>query len=259
MIRVLEQSTQFSLNQEATLNEQLSKLISLQELDVEIRRLQSEVNSLPVRQQELEQQFAASVKDYLDLKQQLDAALAEKRQLEYNLEDEQQKHQKFKDDLNKMTAPNIKIYETIMREIDTTRKTISVYETELLKQMERTEKLEALTGERQPEMEARRKEVDRQLAEWASATATAQQRLEELLAARAPMLAELGGEARSTYDRLSRMRSGLALSEARDYSCLACRMRIRPQVFNDIKRGEQIITCESCGRILYFKAETATP
>ncbi len=259
MIRVLEQSTQFSLNQEATLNEQLSKLISLQELDVEIRRLQSEVNSLPVRQQELEQQFAASVKDYLDLKQQLDAALAEKRQLEYNLEDEQQKHQKFKDDLNKMTAPNIKIYETIMREIDTTRKTISVYETELLKQMERTEKLEALTGERQPEMEARRKEVDRQLAEWASATATAQQRLEELLAARAPMLAELGGEARSTYDRLSRMRSGLALSEARDYSCLACRMRIRPQVFNDIKRGEQIITCESCGRILYFKAEAATP
>jgi predicted nucleic acid-binding Zn-ribbon protein len=54
------------------------------------------------------------------------------------------------------------------------------------------------------------------------------------------------------------MRSGFALAEARDYSCMACRMKIRPQVFADIRRGDSIITCESCGRILYFKAEPAT-
>jgi predicted nucleic acid-binding Zn-ribbon protein len=53
------------------------------------------------------------------------------------------------------------------------------------------------------------------------------------------------------------MRSGFALAEARDYSCMACRMKIRPQVFADIRRGESIITCESCGRILYFKSEQA--
>ncbi|MCI0664878.1 MAG: C4-type zinc ribbon domain-containing protein [Acidobacteria bacterium] len=62
--------------------------------------------------------------------------------------------------------------------------------------------------------------------------------------------------ARATYERLSKTRSGLALAEARDWSCLACRMTIRPQVFSDIRRGETIITCESCGRILYFKSET---
>jgi len=68
----------------------------------------------------------------------------------------------------------------------------------------------------------------------------------------------LGPETRATYQRLSRMRSGLALAEARDYKCMACRMTIRPQVFSDIRRGESIITCESCGRILYFKSEPAT-
>jgi predicted nucleic acid-binding Zn-ribbon protein len=36
---------------------------------------------------------------------------------------------------------------------------------------------------------------------------------------------------------------------------MACRMTIRPQVFSDIRRGESLITCESCGRILYFKRE----
>ena len=53
------------------------------------------------------------------------------------------------------------------------------------------------------------------------------------------------------------MRSGFALAEARDYSCMACRMKIRPQVFADIRKGDSIITCESCGRILYFKVEAA--
>jgi predicted nucleic acid-binding Zn-ribbon protein len=68
----------------------------------------------------------------------------------------------------------------------------------------------------------------------------------------------LGPAARATYERLSRMRSGFALAEARDYSCMACRMKIRPQVFSDIRRGDSIITCESCGRIFYFKGESAT-
>jgi predicted nucleic acid-binding Zn-ribbon protein len=90
-----------------------------------------------------------------------------------------------------------------------------------------------------------------------SASAVNQQRLDELLARRLPALEALSANARATYERLSRMRSGFALAEARDYSCLACRMKIRPQVFNDIRRGEKIITCESCGRILYFKVESA--
>lgn len=240
------------------MNEELSRLISLQEVDVEIRRLRDEIAALPARQEELERQFAASVKEYLDLKQQLADALAEKRRLESDLADEQVKHQKFKDDLNKMSAPNIKVYETIMREIDTTRKTVSTLETEILKLMERTEKLEAQVNERTPEVAARRVEIDRQLAEWKMMSDRDQQRLNELSASRDPLLAALGANSRATYQRLSRMRSGLALAEARDYSCQACRMKIRPQVFADIRRGETIITCESCGRILYFKTATVT-
>jgi hypothetical protein len=124
--------------------------------------------------------------------------------------------------------------------------------------MEKIEKLETQLKERAPEMESRRIEVDRQLAEWSSAATDNQRRLDELLAQRGSKLEALSAEARANYLRLSKMRSGLALAEARDYSCQACRMKIRPQVFNDIRRGDSIITCESCGRILYFKAEVAT-
>lgn len=238
------------------MNSELSHLISLQDVDIDIKRLTEEIESLPTRSGELERQFAESFKEYLTVKQELEDAQASRRQLEGDLEQEQQKHQKFKNDL--MKATNEREYTTAVREIDVARKAISALETEVLKLMERVEKLEAQVTERAPEMESRRVEIDSKLKEWTASADESQRRLEVLRAERAVKMKALGPEARATYARLSKMRSGFALAEARDYKCMACRMTIRPQVFSDIRRGESIITCESCGRILYFKREPAT-
>lgn len=237
------------------MNKDLSQLILLQNLDVEIKQLQEEIAALPLRQAELEQQFAASVAEYLAIKEELDEAQARKCELEDELEVEQQKHQKFKNDL--MKATNEKEYTTAVREIDVTRKAISNMETETLKLMERIEQLEARVNEKTPEMEVRRQQVDKLLSELRATVISDQARVEELMQQRPSMIKDLSEDARSNYDRLSRMRSGLALAQARDYSCQACRMSIRPQVFNDIRRSETIIMCENCGRILYYPAETA--
>jgi uncharacterized protein len=238
------------------LNSELSHLISLQDIDVEIKRLTEEIESLPARRDSLERQFAESVKEYLAIKQELEDAQSSRRRLEGDLDGEQQKHQKFKNDL--MKATNEREYTTAVREIDVTRKAVSALETEVLKLMERIETLTAQVAERAPEMESRRVEIDRQLNEWAAAAEANSQRLETLRAERGAKMQALGPVARSTYERLSRMRGGLALAEARDYSCMACRMKIRPQVFSDIRRGDSINTCESCGRILYFKVEATS-
>jgi len=237
------------------LSPELSQLIKLQETDIDIKRLQEEIASLPARQEQIERQFAESVKEHLTLQQELEQAQANRRRFEADLAAEQQKHQKFKDDL--MKARNSKEYETAVREIDVAKKAISSFETEVLKLMERIEQLEAQFHQRAPETEARRSEVDRQLAECGASAVNSQQRLDQLTAERRRLLDALSPNARAIYERVSRMRGGLALAEARDYSCTACRMRIRPQVFNDIRRGETILTCESCGRILYFKTEAA--
>jgi uncharacterized protein len=238
------------------LNTELGQLISLQDVDIEIKRLREEIASLPERRHELERQFAESVKEYSNLRQQLDDAERDKRRLEAELEIEQQKHQKFKNDL--MRATNEREYTTAVREIDVARKAISSLETEILKLMERTEKLESQVQVMDPEMESRRLAIDNQLSEWSTAATANQKRLDELTDQRPPMLEALSPSARAAYERLSKMRSGFALAEARNYSCQACRMTIRPQVFNEIRRGDTIITCESCGRILYFKSETVT-
>ena len=242
--------------EEATLNAELSQLISLQDTDLAIRRLNEEIAALPSRQEQVERQFGEANREFLELQATYANTKARRREQEVALEAEQQKHQKFKDDL--MKARNEREYTTALREIDVTKKTIGNFETEILKLMEQVETLEKQVKERSPEIEARRLAIDQELAGIAASAEAAKQRLAALQQERQQLFNTLGPVAKATYQRLSRMRNGIVLAEARDYSCQACRMKIRPQVFNDIRRAETIITCESCGRILYFRVETAT-
>lgn len=242
--------------EEEELSPELSQLLSLQETDIEIKRIGEEIASLPTRQEIIERQFAESAKEHLDLKKAYEDALAERSRLESELSAEQVKLEKFKADL--MKARNEKEYSTAVREIDVAKKAITAFENELLKMMERVEKLAADFQIKSPELEAHRREVDRQLDEIANSVLASRSRLEELQLERARLHSTLGPTARAIYDRVSRLRGGVVLAEARDYSCLACRMKIRPQVYNDIRRGDTIITCESCGRVLFYRVVTVS-
>jgi len=42
------------------------------------------------------------------------------------------------------------------------------------------------------------------------------------------------------------------MAAARDQSCQICHVRMRPQLFSEIKTNQRIVTCESCNRILYY-------
>ncbi len=238
------------------MKEELSQLIALQETDLEIRRLQEEIAALPLRQQELKAQFAEANQEFLALQANHDVALAQRRGLEDDLVEEQQKHEKFKADL--MKATNEREYTTAIREIDATKKTISTYETEILKLMEKLEQLEAQVNERAPQIEASRAELAQQVAVLQAAVVADETKLGATQTERLQHFEALGAGVRATYNRLSRSRNGVVIAEARNYSCTSCRVTIRPQVFNDIRRAETIIECENCERILYYRAEAAT-
>ncbi|MFQ5790392.1 MAG: C4-type zinc ribbon domain-containing protein, partial [Acidobacteriota bacterium] len=54
------------------------------------------------------------------------------------------------------------------------------------------------------------------------------------------------------YRRLARTRGGIAVAEAKDAHCQLCHVRLRPQVYGEVRMGEKILRCDSCGRILYY-------
>jgi predicted nucleic acid-binding Zn-ribbon protein len=54
------------------------------------------------------------------------------------------------------------------------------------------------------------------------------------------------------FDHVAKSRRPLVVVEARDGLCTGCHVRLRPQVFNEVRRNDSLIQCDSCLRILYF-------
>src|SRR5262249_32857307 len=55
----------------------------------------------------------------------------------------------------------------------------------------------------------------------------------------------------SRYERVRKLRGGIGVGPARNEVCEICQVRIRPQVFQEIRRNDRIIACDACQRILY--------
>jgi predicted nucleic acid-binding Zn-ribbon protein len=94
--------------------------------------------------------------------------------------------------------------------------------------------------------------VARERAALEEETVRLRAELERVERERTEVVAHLSPTLLATYDTLIHGRRGLAVVEARDQLCTACHVRLRPQVFNEIRRGDAIHQCGSCQRILYF-------
>jgi uncharacterized protein len=232
---------------------ELSQLIELQELDLEILRITDRLSRIPVERENVENEFKEQAAEFLALKNRHEQKIANRKQLESDLASAQQHHEKFKQDLMRVT--NEKEYATALREIDVTKKQISTYETDILKSMEELEKFDEEINRLAPDVENKRREVDQFLMMLEQEVEQAQVTLATLRAKRAGLVANFPKAQLSTYDRMSRAKRGQALSEVRDGVCTACRVKVRPKVFSDVRKGDQMIVCENCGRILYYRPD----
>jgi predicted nucleic acid-binding Zn-ribbon protein len=77
--------------------------------------------------------------------------------------------------------------------------------------------------------------------------------LEDLEKARAKLTSEIDGRALRLYERLSK-RYDRAVVPVIDHRCLGCSMAVptSQRKSGDDRRTRDVVTCESCGRILFF-------
>jgi predicted nucleic acid-binding Zn-ribbon protein len=72
---------------------------------------------------------------------------------------------------------------------------------------------------------------------------------------RATLIETVDAELRRRYEMILSRRGGLAVVAVRDGTCQGCRMRVPPQLFNQIQRNEQVILCPSCQRMLHWQPD----
>jgi predicted nucleic acid-binding Zn-ribbon protein len=119
--------------------------------------------------------------------------------------------------------------------------------------MESLDKAEAALNERADEIATLNSDREARLKAFDELTQQQSRQLATARADREQVFASLPKAMSTMYSRISaRIRDGVAVAEARNRSCTACFMSLRPQVMAEIRRGEDIITCDNCGRILYY-------
>jgi len=230
---------------------ELEKLIALQHTDTNIRHIKNELETIPQRRAEIEKEFDQRAVEFKAIEARRDAAREKRVKLEADLALTRTNAEKAERDL--MSSTNEKAYTAAIREVDAARKQISTLETQILEQMEAFEGAEQEILQHEPEVAKLRAEMGEKLQAFEAQTVTRTQDLAHLGTERERLMASLPKQIGALYHRInSRIRDGVAVAEARQGSCTACLMTLRPQVMSQIRRGDEIIICDSCNRILYY-------
>jgi len=235
---------------------ELAQLIALQNADTNIRTLQADIDSIPERRAEIEKEFDQRAFEIRGLEERRDAAFHERARVEKEIFEQKQRAERA--DRNLMAAKKPDEYTAAIREADAARKQISAFETQVLEQMEVFDAAEKDLQERAPEVEKLGNEMKARFAEFDEQAKSQQKLLDAAYADRERLMKELPKSVSGLYKRISsRIRDGVAVAEARNGACTACYMALRPQIMADVRRGDEVITCDNCNRILFYKSEKA--
>jgi predicted nucleic acid-binding Zn-ribbon protein len=236
-------------------NPDLQHLIRLQQLDTDIDAARRRIIEIPAAQAALAARLEQATAAVDAVKTRLAESQAERKKIESEVAAIQARLSKYKGQL--LDLKTNKEYQTMQHEIATAEEAIRSHEDRVLERMEEAENLardlkaaDAQLKTQQAAVAAERTALD---AEAASLERTA----DETAARRAGVAKQLSPEALRLFEHVSRQRKGLAVAEARDGSCSVCHVRMRPQMYNEVRRGESLIQCESCLRILYAVAPPA--
>ena len=242
---------------------ELQKLIALQNLDTTIRKLEKDLEAIPQRRAEIEGDFDQRASEIRALENRRDEAKHNRARLENEVVE--QKGRAERAERNLMSSKKQDEYTAAIREADAARKQISTLETQILELLETLEQAETALNERGDEIASLNSDREARLKLFDEETSSQSEQLKVARAEREQVFNALPKALSSLYGRISaRIRDGVAVAEARNRSCTACFMSLRPQVMAEIRRGEEVLTCDNCGRILYYvpaeslQADTAT-
>lgn len=148
-------------------------------------------------------------------------------------------------------------YMAIQREQENARKSIAGKEEEILKILEVEQATIKALDERRVRLEGLEKQARSFGRTYRKQKTAADATVSGLEAERVELLAGLPRPLTRKYERIRERRGGVAVAEAIDEACTGCHMGIPPQLYNNLQRGEALVACPSCQRILYFAGEPA--
>ena len=233
------------------MNESIKQLLALQDRDLEIDRLRTDAAAIPAKVQAVKKRIDDAKAALENAKKDLTQLQLARKQKEIDLETQENAIRKHAGELNAVKSNDA--YKALLGEIEKAKKDKSVLEDQILQVMEDTDKATRVWKEKEADHKNHEGELLKQIAELEAK----KQALEQSISGKQTERAQLvDGYAKPLMEQYNRLRSGgrgAAVVPLRNEQCSGCHMRVSPNLVNEVRRGQRLMTCESCSRIVYLE------
>jgi uncharacterized protein len=230
----------------------LQNLMLVQGVDLRLNEVRARLARLPKKLAELDARLAAARAEVDRSKAAQLATVKERKTYELDVEQWKEKVRKYRDQTSQIKTNEA--YKALQHEVQMAEAEIAKAEDRLLEQMVAGEEYDRRIKTSEKALKETEEIVRGERSKIEAEKAAAEKDFAGLISERARLISEIPEEMCDHYERIARKHNGVALAEVRDEKCTACGMRVRPHVFQEMRRAssEELFHCETCTRILYY-------
>ena len=237
------------------MNPDLEKLVRLHHAEAALKHVEADLAEIPRLRQEVEERLARDRSHLEAARAALAGSQKARREHESSVADLKAKLSKYKGQL--MEVKTNKEYTAVLHEIDGVEREIKARDDLTFGEMVKEEALAQEVKREEADFKAVEADAKKEKAELDARAASLEVEAERLRKDRDAVAASVPEEALALYARVAKQR-GTGMAEARDGMCQACHVRMRLQIWVEVKRNEQLFQCESCSRVLYYEPPPPT-
>jgi predicted nucleic acid-binding Zn-ribbon protein len=230
------------------LRREIHLLVTVAKLDAELNACRTESAHLPGKIEAIDNKLNAIERALTEADAHLDAMKRERRTLEQRVQDGSEKVKKLKVQL--MEIKTNKEYQAMLHEISHMEKGIDEDEEKLLIIMDELEQQGAQTGSFRKQKEDEKRTLVLEKSEHQKRLDHLREKMKRLEGEKPKVLVELDPQLRRRYDRILSKLHDFAVTHIESEICQGCHTRIPPQTALEVRKNDQVITCQVCGRIL---------
>jgi uncharacterized protein len=232
------------------MNADLEHVIALQRLDSAEQEAARRLADEPEREKAFVERLDSARERLRTAKQRFAENQEARRAIEKDVAVHQGRLSKFREQA--MAVKTNQEYHAVQKEITYAQNEIKALEEKVLERMIEADELTATVKRAEAELASEQKTVEADRRAMATENTELTALRARVAAERSAVVSGMDKRVLAIFEVVARRRHGIAVAEARDGICTICHVRLRPQVFNSVRRNTEIIQCDTCQRILYF-------